>query len=96
MSDRVPTSDAFWRSSAYLSLNYLLKGIVSCSQCYFVQIHPISKKFNLFVTGQPMDRRTDRRTDGQECIKINERMSDEQVASDEIHDTCYIILDFFA
>ena len=31
---------------AYLSLSCLLNGIVSCSWCYFVQIQPISPKFN--------------------------------------------------
>ena len=44
---------------AYLSLNRLLNGIVSCSRCYFVQIQPISKKFNSSVTDGPTDGRMD-------------------------------------
>ena len=43
---------------AYLSLNRLLNGTVSCSRCYFVQIRPISQKFNSCVTHQPTDGRT--------------------------------------
>ena len=35
---------------AYLSLNRLLNGILSCSRCYFVQFQSISQKFNSCVT----------------------------------------------
>ena len=48
---------------AYLSLNCLLNGIVSCSQCYFVQIQPISQKFYSCVTDGPTDEPTDGPTD---------------------------------
>ena len=53
---------------AYLSLNRLLNGILSCSWCYFVQIQLISQKFNSCVTDRPTDRRMDRRTDGRTDI----------------------------
>ena len=49
---------------AYLSLNRLLNGILSYSWCYFVQIRPISQKFNLCVTDRRTDGPTDRPTDG--------------------------------
>ena len=42
---------------AYLSLNHLLIGILSCSWCYFVQIQLIFRILNV------TDRRTDGRTD---------------------------------
>ena len=42
---------------AYSSRNCLSNSIDSCSSCYFVQIQPISEKFNC-------DRRNDRQTDG--------------------------------
>ena len=48
---------------AYLYLNGLSNGIVSCSKCYFVLIQPgnlISQKFNSCVMDRPMDGRTDR------------------------------------
>ena len=50
---------------AYLYLNGLSIGIVSCFKCYFVQIQPgnlISQKFNSCVTDGPTDGRTDRHT----------------------------------
>ena len=63
-SNRVQTTDTFsGELPAYLSLNSLLNGILSCSWCYFVRIRPISQKFNSFVTDQRTDGRTDGRTD---------------------------------
>ena len=53
---------------AYLSLNRLFNGILSCSWCFFVQIQLISQKFNSCVTDGRTDRRTDRRTDGRTDI----------------------------
>ena len=47
-------------SPTYLSLNCLLNGIFSHSWCYFVQIWPMSQKFNSCVT----DGLTDGPTDG--------------------------------
>ena len=49
---------------AYLSLNRLLNGVLSCSQCYFVRFRPISQKFNSCVTDGPTDRLIEMR----ECI----------------------------
>ena len=48
---------------AYLSLNRLLNGILSYSWCYFVQICPISWRFNSCVTDGPTDEQTDGPTD---------------------------------
>ena len=48
---------------AYLSLNRLLYGVLSCSRCYFVRIQSISQKFNSCVTDGPTDGPTDGRTD---------------------------------
>ena len=45
---------------SYLSMNCLLNGVLSYSQCYFVRIQSISQKFNSCVT----DGRTDGPTDG--------------------------------
>ena len=48
---------------AYLSLNCLFNGVVSCSWWYFVQIQFVSQKFNSLGTDRRTDGRTDRRTD---------------------------------
>ena len=57
---------------AYLSLNRLLNGVLSCSRFYFVRIQSISQKFNSCVS----DGRTDGRTDGQThpLIEMRERI----------------------
>ena len=48
---------------AYLSLNCLFNGVVSCSWWYFVQIQFISQKFNSLGTDGRTDGRADGRTD---------------------------------
>ena len=54
--------------TAYLSLNCLSDGLVSCSRCYFVRIQLITEKFNSFVTDGRTDRRTDGPTDGRTLL----------------------------
>ena len=72
-SNRVRTTDAFsGELPAYLSLNRLLNGILSYSYSYFVQIQPISQKFNSCVTDGPTDRPAHRRT--HPLIEMRERI----------------------
>ena len=47
---------------AYLYLNRLLNGVLSCPRCYFVRIQSISHKFNSCVTDGRTDGPTDRHT----------------------------------
>ena len=58
-----------------LSLNSLLNGILSYSWCYFVQIWPISQKFNSYVMDRPTDRPTEQLTDGHTLLQRCENAS---------------------
>ena len=49
---------------AYLSLNCLCNGVISCSLCHFVQTQSISWEFNLCVTDRPTDGGMEGCTDG--------------------------------
>ena len=64
-SDKVQTLDAFWRSTRLLvpALSFKRHNSVSCSQCYFVQIQPISQKLILCVTVGLTVAMTDRRAE---------------------------------
>ena len=57
-SNRVRTTDAFWRPASILVSKSSFKWRTFNSRCYFVRIQSISQKFNSCVT----DRRTDGRT----------------------------------